>query len=78
MLPSSQQVYAPSQTYINDVGELAARSGTICRPTRSIFSLYQNAKGYSTAHAVGDRTRMRSAPVSYYATQNELSPQKVC
>ncbi|HWZ49971.1 MAG TPA: carboxypeptidase regulatory-like domain-containing protein [Granulicella sp.] len=47
VLPASTQVYAPNQMYIKNV--LAAASPQDRATYAQIFSLYQNAKGYSTA-----------------------------
>src|SRR5271163_4910391 len=71
VLPSSTLVYAPNQTYINHV--LAAASPLDYSMYKQLFSVYQNAKGYSTA------TQSAADPnaVSYYSTQTAMTTENL-
>jgi hypothetical protein len=78
VLPNTQQVYAPSQTYINYVEQMAAKNSPADLQTyKNIFSIYQNAKGYSTATQPTmynpDGSLNLTTPVGYYAAQTNFT-----
>jgi Carboxypeptidase regulatory-like domain/TonB-dependent Receptor Plug Domain len=69
VLPASTQVFAPNAAYIANVEKLAS---PLDLPTyKQIFSIYQNAKGYSTAV----QSTADPYAVSYFSTQNNFTEE---
>ncbi len=69
VLPASTQVYAPNATYIANVEKLASPQDL--STYKQLFSIYQNAKGYSTAV----QSALDPNAVSYYSTQTNLTTE---
>jgi hypothetical protein len=69
VLPASQQVYAPNQAYINHVEAMASPADL--STYQKIFSLYQNARGYSTAQ----QSATDPYAVGYFSTQTNSTTE---
>jgi hypothetical protein len=77
VLPATQVVYAPNQTYINNVMAAAnANNPQDAAMYQQIFSIYQNAKGYAAQTAQIANTNP-FAPVTYTSSQDALTTESL-